>query len=97
MLYDLSNRLLIGALLAVISGCATTPSPVIKPALPPVPSHIKICFAHTVELPSAHQWNSAKVAEVIARLRQSELSKTRCGKQLIAFYEDLRKGLASEG
>jgi hypothetical protein len=71
-------------------------APPVKPDLPPVPTHIKNCFASTVALPKEDEWNNAKVAEVIARLRQSELAKTRCGRQLIAYYEDLRRGLAQE-
>ena len=96
MHYAVSSKiaftLLAGLLLASCASMRTAPP--VKPDLPAVPTHIKNCFASTVTLPKDGEWDNAKVAEVIAKLRQSELAKTRCGRQLIAYYEDLRKGLA---
>jgi len=36
----------------------------------------------------------SQVFGLIARLRRSELEKAQCGRRALAFYDDLRKGLA---
>lgn len=82
-------------LVAVLGGC--TSRAVVAPDLPPVPPALETCFDRTVALPGAAEWTGETVAGVIARLRQSELAKTRCGKQLLDFYADLRRELAREG
>lgn len=82
-------------LVAVLAGC-TGRNAVVAPGLPPVPPALEACFDRTVALPTEDDWTGETVTRVIGELRRSELSKTRCGKQLLAFYSDLRKELARE-
>lgn len=56
-----------------------------------MPTHLRTCFQHVTGLP-AGDWTAAQTAEVIGRLRKSELDKTDCGKQLLQFYDDVAKG-----
>jgi hypothetical protein len=35
-----------------------------------------------------------QVFSLIAQLRRSELEKAQCGRRALAFYDDLRRGLA---
>lgn len=81
------------ALLALLAGCAAPEAPVVRPDLPAVPAHLRECFDGVTTLPSDNQWTSEVVGDVIATLRVSELAKTDCGRQLLAFYDDLRAGL----
>lgn len=80
-------------LLAFLTGCTAPQGPVIKPDLPPVPAALRACFDGVTTLPADNQWTSEVVADVVATLRVSELAKTDCGRQLLAFYDDLRTGL----
>lgn len=82
------------SLLVALAACAT---PRVEqpeaPQLPPVPTHIRACFSGVTSLPAGDGWTSEVVAEVIAELRVSELAKTDCGRQLLAFYDELRNSL----
>lgn len=91
-------RLTTLTLALALTGCAVpVEPPVVGPQLPPVPTHLRVCFEGVSALPAADQWTSEAVAEVIATLRTSELVRTRCGRQLLDFYDQLRSGLNGQG
>lgn len=56
-----------------------------------MPTHLRVCFQQVTGLP-AGEWTSARTAEVIGKLRKSELDKTDCGRQLLQFYDDVSAG-----
>lgn len=56
-----------------------------------MPTHLRTCFQQVTGLP-AGAWTSAQTAEVIGKLRKSELDKTDCGRQLLQFYDEVAAG-----
>lgn len=80
-------------LLTSLGGCATSGSiPALQQEpLPAVPTHLRTCFQQVTGLP-AGAWTSAQTAEVIGKLRKSELDKTDCGRQLLQFYDEVAAG-----
>lgn len=81
---------LVGLLLA---GCVSTAGVSTRPELPEVPRDLRECFAGVVELPAQAEWDAETAARVIVKVRKSELSKTDCGRRLLALYDNLRRGL----
>ena len=84
-------------LLLLLSACAASNNlPVaVAPTLPPIPAHLGVCFSGVTDLPSG-DWTNAQVVEILANLRSSELQMNRCGRELIAFYEQLAEDLKTE-
>ena len=80
-------------LLTSLSACATSGSiPEMRTTpLPAVPSHLRVCFQTVTGLP-AGDWTVAQTAEVVGKLRKSELDKTDCGRQLLQFYDEVAAG-----
>lgn len=86
------KTLAVGLALAVLlAACGSTrivqapPSP-----LPAAPDRYRECFAGTTVLP-AGAWSAAMTADIVARLRVSELAKTDCGRDFLAWYEELKR------
>lgn len=82
------------SVLILLSGCgASNKLPVATVIdLPAVPSHLRACFKTQTKLPEG-AWSQSLVAEILAKLRRSELKKNRCGEEILAFYDDLAKDL----
>lgn len=75
-------------MLLCLTGCASSGPRAPEPALAPVPPEVRACFDVLTERPAGTgALSAAQVAEVIARLRQSELRLSACGKRLLAFYD----------
>lgn len=55
--------------------------------LAPVPGDLRVCFGRFVPAPKPGALSKREVAALIAELKKSELTKSRCGKRLIAWYE----------
>jgi len=82
------------AALALASCTGSVVSSELRAIMPAVPAHLKACFRN-VQLPKdASDAKSAR--ELIVKLRKSELAKTRCGKQAIAFYETQKARIEGE-
>lgn len=86
-------------ILALLPGCATTlggQKPVVverdRP-LPPVPDDIRACFAGVVDLPPG-AWSAEVAGKLLAKVRSSEVSKTKCGQRFVEWYEDLARSRA---
>ncbi|MGN6552083.1 MAG: hypothetical protein ACTHJ3_19635 [Pararhizobium sp.] len=79
---------IVSALVALtLTGCATSG---VKPAVyPELPSDVRLCFNTEVPAPKPGALSKKQVIELIAALKQSEASKTECGKRLISFYDAL--------
>lgn len=74
----------------MLTGCAASGTdPGARSPLPPLPADLGVCFNDTVPAPAEGPMSRAEVMRLIAALKQSETSKTMCGKRLIAFYESL--------
>lgn len=84
--------MLLSACLATsLSGCAHSGKGVAVEPLPPVPTHIQTCFNSMFQMPPTKDgWNTEQVVQIIAGLKFSEAKKRSCGKQLIAFYNDVK-------
>jgi|SRR5581483_3750781 len=81
--------------LAAGTGC----DPKIVPAgvkLPHAPAHYAACFSKLTAIPIG-SLTREKVIELVARLRQSELAKSRCGKDLRDWYDTVRVAYAPKG
>jgi hypothetical protein len=81
------------SLLTSLAACAHSDRVQVGPVnLPPIPTHLRTCLGPVSDLPEG-SWNAAQTASVIARVRASELRRTRCGQELIRWYDDLRSKL----
>ncbi len=69
-----------------LTGCVT--SGPIKPSYPELPVDLRVCFHETVPAPKGSM-SKGQVLNLIAALKQSETSKTDCGKRLVAFYDNV--------
>jgi hypothetical protein len=89
----------------MLAGCAGSPALNSSLAPPPKlsepPAHIKKCFAQTANIPVAQveaairagasqEKINAMARDFIVKLRRSEKAKTRCGQQLLAFYDRVK-------
>lgn len=85
--------ILTALLAAPLAGCVTTGT-TISAKLPPIPAGIVACFNKVVAAPAGKAGLSQKdVVSLVASLRQSEASKSACGRKLIAFYDAEVAGL----
>lgn len=57
--------------------------------LPHAPSYYLACFKKLTPIPVS-DLTREKVVELVAELRRSELAKSQCGKDLLAWYETVR-------
>lgn len=82
----------------LLVGCAAGPS--VKPTgiLLPSPSPTLVaCFqSGLTKLPDG-PYTATAARDVIVKLRASEIVKTKCGLELLKFWEDLRARLAEVG
>jgi hypothetical protein len=62
--------------------------------LPVVPDDIKRCFAGVVDLPPG-AWSAEVTGSLLAKVRASEISKTKCGKRFLEWYEDVAESRAA--
>ena len=72
------------AVLALVACTPVAPKPGV--ALPRAPAYYLACFNKLTPIP-AEDLTRSKVVELVAQLRKSELAKSRCGKDLLAWYD----------
>lgn len=75
----------------MLTACVSTSAPRVE--LPAMPSDLPACFERLVPAPKAGAMTKSQVFSLIAQLRRSELGKAQCGKRVLSFYDDVRKGL----
>lgn len=73
----------------LLTACETsgTGSSTIKYDLAGVPNDIRACFTKLTGKPQAGVMSEREAAALIAALRKSEVSKSNCGKRLLAIYD----------
>jgi hypothetical protein len=76
---------LCGALL--LAGCSTFPASKVTATLPDVPAEVRTCFDQLVPAPAPGALTQKQIVHLVAQLRQSEQSKSACGRRLLAFYD----------
>jgi hypothetical protein len=59
-------------------------------SLPPLPTRISACFKTLTPIP-VKDLNSSEVAKLVSKLRQSEVQKSRCGRDVAEWYNGVRK------
>jgi hypothetical protein len=79
-----------------LAGCVTsskvTVSPRIEsPRLPAMPTRIRTCFGTLTPIPVKNM-SGSELTRVLARVRQSEARKSRCGRDVIQWYDGVRRG-----
>jgi hypothetical protein len=60
-----------------------------KPRLPAIPAEITACWP-TVEIP-AKDMSSDELVSLLAKVRKSEVYKSKCGRRFEAWYGSVRK------
>lgn len=70
-----------------LTGCANYGNSV---SLAPVPGDIPACFNRLVPAPKKGPMTKKDIVHLIGELKKSELSKSRCGKRLIEWYDTQR-------
>lgn len=86
--YQLKKVLIVGiacAFAVFFAGCQTKGHPALGVALPHAPAYYEACFKKLTDIPTGTLTRS-KVVVLVAELRKSELAKSRCGKDLLAWY-----------
>jgi hypothetical protein len=78
-----------------LAGCVTsskvTVSPRIEsPRLPAMPTRIRNCFGSLSNIPVKNM-SGSELTRVLARVRQSEARKSRCGRDVIQWYDGVRR------
>lgn len=85
------------ALLALtLAGCVNTGTAVtgsIRITLPPPPGDLQTCFNRLVPVPAGSTMSAQQVVRLITDLKQSEASKSACGRRLLAWYAKESAGL----
>lgn len=66
-----------------------------KVVLPDLPPHIKPCVSRITKIPKSAK-SIKDTRRLIVKLRRSELSKSRCGKQAIKFYENHKRRIEAK-
>jgi len=72
-----------------LNGCASFGVKQLPPVYPELPADLRICFDQEVPRPAQGPLNKKGVIALIAKLKQSETTKTACGHRLIQFYDNL--------
>jgi hypothetical protein len=57
--------------------------------LPPIPARIEQCLAKLTEIP-VKDMDGEELVRLLAKVRTSEVNKTRCGRDLKTWYEGVR-------
>ncbi|BAQ16112.1 hypothetical protein GL4_0649 [Methyloceanibacter caenitepidi] len=57
--------------------------------LPKAPSYYRACFEKLTDIP-IEKLSRERVVLLVADLRKSEMAKSRCGKDLLAWYSTVR-------
>jgi len=74
-------------------GCVTNGNAGAGTKLPKAPAYYMSCFNKLTDIP-AGTLTRQDVVRLVAKLRNSELAKTRCGKDLLAWYDQVRTSFA---
>jgi hypothetical protein len=91
--YQLKKVLIVGiacAFAVFFAGCQHKGHPGLGVTLPKAPAHYEACFKKLSDIPTGTLTRS-KVVALVAELRKSELAKSRCGKDLLAWYSAVQK------
>jgi len=75
-------------MLAAGTGCQPQ-TPSAKVGLPAAPAHYVACFKKLTDIPVGSLTRD-KVVQLVAKLRHSELAKSQCGKDLLAWYATVK-------
>jgi hypothetical protein len=80
----------------MLTGCVTSGRAPSKGAvrLSAIPADLQQCLAKEVPAPIPGDLSRQAAAELIAAFRQSDHSKTLCGRRVIAWWDAQRKVLA---
>jgi hypothetical protein len=78
--------------LSMLTACVTSSGARVD--LPPMPADLPACFQRLVKAPTGKTLTQKQVFRLIADLRRSEVEKANCGARALAFYDDVRAGLA---
>jgi hypothetical protein len=96
------RNLLISLMLALsLGGCVTTQSRVsvtprvVAPKLPPIPARLNKCFKNLTPIP-VQNMSGKELTLLLSMVRQSEVRKSKCGRDLIQWYETVRKSYGSK-
>lgn len=76
-----------------LGGCPTQDSTVVAPELPELPDELVECFKDHVKIPKSKRITQQQLAELVYKLRRSEVIKGECGRQTIAWYNGIKDGL----
>jgi hypothetical protein len=61
-----------------------------RQALPPIPARLGGCFKTLTKIP-IKDMTKREVAQLVARIRASEVRMSRCGRDIIQWYGGVRK------
>ena len=84
--------------LTILTGCASTgtkriqvldPGPG-KISNPEIPADLKTCFNHLTGFPEGATLSRKQIADLLLKVRRSEIEKSKCGRRLIAWYNAIR-------
>jgi hypothetical protein len=59
--------------------------------LPHPPSYIVQCFEKVTQVPTENLQTREQVMHLITNLRRSEVNKHRCGKDMLTWYDQVRR------
>ncbi|ODA67693.1 hypothetical protein A7A08_01728 [Methyloligella halotolerans] len=77
------------ALAVSLAGCQKQGAPDVSVQLPKAPDYYAACFEKLTDIPRDRLTRPMAV-RLIGQIRQSELRKTRCGKDLLDWYARVR-------
>lgn len=86
MAYWLKSLLVSASLLLTLTACDEA-GPSQSFSLATVPADIRMCVVQLTGAPAAGSMTRAQAAELIFRLRQSELRLSSCGQRILALYD----------
>ena len=75
-----------------LTACAGLSTVKTRPRIPEVPADIQVCFEQRVKVPGKQgtPLTQGQIAILISQLWASDANKTRCGRRLLAFINNLR-------
>lgn len=94
MLRRLSACLVLSLSGIAISGCQTIQYAAVSPDLPPLPPRIVKCLEGHVKVPRG-DWTASIINDVIVRYQERETKLEGCMANVVALYNELKKGLAA--
>lgn len=80
-------------LLLLLVGCQTD-SEDVSVKLPSIPQYYIDCFKKEVKIPKGEPLTRDKIIHLIAEFVQSDRGKSQCGKDLVAWYNTVKKQYA---